>query len=103
VQLTPLNNSGISGTATLSDVGAGRTHVALLVTGSTIAHPAHIHDGSCPNVNPTPKWPLSNVDSGASNTDLDVSLDEILSSPHAIEVHMGSGDLTPAACGDIHS
>lgn len=29
---------------------------------SDVPHPAHIHEGTCANLNPTPKYPLANVE-----------------------------------------
>ena len=74
-----------------------------MVTGSTTDHPAHIHDGICPDVNPAPKWPLNDVQNGSSTTELDVSLDQIASSPVAINVHVSPQDETPVACGNIQA
>jgi len=100
VELASQNNSNITGTATLSE-NNGVTHVQLLLTGSTSTHPAHIHDGACPNVDPNPKWPLNDVQSGSSVTDLNVSLAEIMGSQTAINVHTSPQDETPVACGNI--
>jgi len=102
IEITPENGSGISGTATLADLGNGRTRVLLTVTGSTGDHPAHIHDGVCPDVNPAPKWPLNDVQNGSSSTELDASLDDIMTGATAINVHVSPQDESPVACGTIH-
>ncbi len=40
--LSSQNNSGLSGTATLSDLGNGRTRVELKLTGPEGDYPAHV-------------------------------------------------------------
>jgi hypothetical protein len=101
IEIAPENNSGVTGTATLSDLGNGRTRVLLTLTGSTGVHPAHIHDGVCASVNPAPKWPLNDVQNGTSSTELDAPLNEIASGSTAVNVHVSPQDETPVACGTI--
>lgn len=88
-------------------------------------HPTHIHEGTCANLNPNPQYPLNETTvrkaSGNStptpptvegvqqvptvlysNTQVDVSLDDLLKSPHAINVHKSDADIqTYIACGNI--
>ena len=101
IEITSENGSTVAGTATLSDLGNGSTRVMLLVTGSSGDHPAHIHDGVCPSVNPEPKWPLNDVQNGSSSTDVGASLDEIMSGSTAVNVHASPQDETAIACGTI--
>ncbi len=85
------------------------------------AHPAHIHEGICAELNPSPKAPLENViprqpeEEEAeplgvltaptvlySQTDVDLNLDDILASPHAINIHESQENAQNyIACGDI--
>jgi plastocyanin len=76
------------------------------------AHPSHVHAGSCADLDPNPAYPLQDVapvtaDGGAGSvetgtTTLDVSLDDLLASPFAINVHESAENVsTYIACGDI--
>jgi hypothetical protein len=103
ITLEPLNDSGMGGTATLTMLDNDRSRVQVLVTGSTSVHPAHIHAGRCPDVDPTPRWPLDPVQNGASTTELDVSLPQIATGEYAVEMHVSPSDLTPVACGNINT
>lgn len=92
-----------------------------------IDHPAHIHNGTCDDLDPNPAQPLENLvpyandpdddDDDSTNspqgvltapimlhseTDVDMSLDDLLAEPHAINVHASTAEIeTYVACGDI--
>jgi hypothetical protein len=90
-----------------------------------ITHPAHVHVGSCAELDPNPAFPLNNVGprltddnempapedvKGSlsanpvmiSETEIDVNLDDLLETAHAINVHASDQDIaTYIACGDI--
>lgn len=69
VNLATQSNSGISGTATLTDMGGDRTRVEVRVNGAGAGpQPAHIHERTCANLNPSPKFPLTAITNGASTT-----------------------------------
>ena len=78
VTLKPQNNSGESGTATLSDEG-GKTKVVVSVTGQPAGtpQPMHIHKGTCDKLDPKPAYPLSPVVGGKSETTVNASLDDL--------------------------
>lgn len=104
VNLAAQGGSGVSGTATLTDLG-GRTRVVVRVTpaGNTNM-PAHIHLGTCANLNPQPRWPLTNVTNGESITEVPASLAEITSSQTAINLHKSPQEASVyVACGDIRA
>lgn len=102
INLSAQNDSGLSGTATLTDIGGGKTRVELSVTGPEGDYPAHIHMGTCANLNPAPQYPLTNVRNGQSTTEVDASLASIEQSPHAINLHKSAQEIaTYVACGDI--
>jgi hypothetical protein len=103
IDLKELNGSGVSGTATLTDNGDGTTTVTIDVTGATGDHPAHIHNGTCDDLDPNPKYPLANVDaSGHSETKVEVSLDDLLAEPYAVNLHESATNLgVYIACGEI--
>ncbi len=88
-------------------------------------HPAHIHEGTCDNLDPNPAYPLSNVgldmlEDGtptvgeemvgaasaipieSSVTTVDVALDDLLAEDYAINVHESLENAENyIACGDI--
>ena len=85
-------------------------------TSEAIAHPAHVHAGTCADLDPTPAYPLTDVApaegaaEGAatalpveqSATALDVPLDNLLGGAYAINIHASADDVeTYIACGDI--
>ncbi len=104
VTLNPQNNSGESGTATLTSVGTNQTKVDVTVTGQPagVDQPEHIHTGTCANLNPTPTYPLNNLVNGKSSTTVNVSLSTLLASPFAINGHKSATDInTYVYCGEI--
>jgi hypothetical protein len=102
VQLAAQNGSGESGTATLTPDG-NRTKVSIdLSNGSATPQPAHIHQGSCSNLNPKPLYPLANVVDGKSESTVDASLDTLKDAAYAINVHKSAAQIaTYVSCGDI--
>ncbi len=103
VTLQEQNNSGQQGTATLVDAGNGKTTVTInLSNGSSVPQPAHIHKGTCANLDPKPAYPLTSVVNGASETTVDASLSELTSEQYAINVHKSAAEVTTyVACGNI--
>ena len=115
-------------TATAGRNVAQATASATSMTGGVIAHPAHIHRGTCANLDPNPQYPLSPVGlpvpSGAGETPVaatpplgangaipveesvtvvkGVTIKQLLASPHAINVHASATDLPHyIACGNV--
>jgi len=103
LSLRTLNESGVSGTVSFSDVGS-RTGVEVMVNpGGNPDMPAHIHPGTCDNLTPQPKFPLENVRNGASKTVVPASIDELFAGNLAVNIHKSNDDLkTYTACVDIH-
>ena len=103
VPLAQVGTSGQSGTATLTRAGDGRTTVVVEV-GNPPAEPqpAHVHPGTCADLDPLPAYALSSVEDGGSSTTLDVSLDELRDGEFALNVHRSSAAIrVSVACGDI--
>ena len=109
LQITPSRDSGVSGTATLTDTGAG-LEVQLDVQGIPSAegteHIAHIHEGAtCADdragQGAPVEFPLNSVfnegGAGSSTSTIEDSLDELSGDvPHYIAVHAEvSGEGTP--------
>jgi len=103
LQLVQQNNSGISGTATFTPSGGGLT-VDLKVTGAGAGpQPAHIHGGTCAQLNPTPEFTLASVTNGSSTTSLQTTLQSHAATPHAVHMHKSADELTVyVACADIN-
>lgn len=106
VTLGEQNGSGESGTATLTKVGDMTKVVIDLQSKSAMpgsaAQPAHIHKGSCDNLNATPEYGLTDVKAGTSTSTVDAKLDDLRKGDYAINVHKSAADIeTYVACGDI--
>ncbi len=89
VQLAAQNNSGITGTATLEDLAGGQTRVTITVQGAPagVAMPVHIHEGSCASLNPAPKFNLTPIQNGRSETTINATVADITGGQHAINAH----------------
>jgi Cu/Zn superoxide dismutase len=103
VQLTPQNNSGESGSATLSEQGT-KTKVVVSVTGQPagVAQPVHIHKGTCAQLDPKPAYGLTTLANGKSETTVDVPLTALQAGGFAINGHKSAQDVnTYVLCGNI--
>jgi len=103
IQLTPQNNSGESGTAVLTEVGA-KTKVVVAVNGAPagVGQPMHIHKGTCANLDPAPAFGLTTLTDGKSETTVDVPLTNLQQGGYAINGHKSAQDAkTYVFCGNI--
>jgi hypothetical protein len=102
VDLGTQNDSGQSGTATLTADGEKTMVTIDLSNPPGDAQPAHIHAGTCAELNPQPEFPLANVVDGKSETTVDAPLSALEGEDYAINVHKSEADVeTYVACGDI--
>jgi len=104
VKLGPLNSSGESGTATLSDVGGNKTKVVIAVTGqpANVPQPVHVHKGTCAQIDPAPAYGLTTMADGKSETVIDQPLSSLQRERFAINGHKSAQDAkTYVFCGDI--
>ena len=102
VTMAPQSGSSESGTATLTKEGADTTKVVVNLSGATGQQPAHIHKGTCTNLDPKPTYPLSPVSNGKSETVVKASLDDLSKGGYAINVHKSAQDVkTYVSCGEI--
>jgi hypothetical protein len=103
VELSEQQNSGQSGTATLTSVGQGRTKVVVTLSNPPgVPQPAHIHPGSCDEIDPMPAYGLTNLRDGTSTTTVDASIEDLRSGRFAINVHKSDAEIqTYVACGGI--
>jgi len=92
--LRTLSDSGVSGSVTLSAIGAARTLVSVEV--DPAGHPdmpAHIHPGTCDELVPQPRYPLTNVVDGRSVTEVSAALDELLAGDVALNLHASNSEM----------
>ena len=102
-QLETLNDSGVTGTAVLTDLRDGSTRVVVDVEpAGHLNMPAHIHPGTCVELVPQPLYPLQSVVDGGSETVVPRSLSELLAGDLALNLHVSFDDMgTYAACVDL--
>jgi hypothetical protein len=103
IQLNTQNNSGISGTATLTPVGTTQTRVVLTLQGSPADanHPAHIHTSNCATIGGV-VYPLTNVRNGTSETVINATIAQIRAAQHSLNVHKSPQEASVyVACGDL--
>jgi LPXTG-motif cell wall-anchored protein len=103
VKVDAQNSSGQSGTATLQDMGNGTTKVTVNISGgSSVAQPAHIHEGSCAKLDPKPKYPLTSLVNGTSVTIVNQPLSDLADGTYAINVHKSAAEVSVyVSCGNI--
>jgi hypothetical protein len=103
VPLAELVGSGQSGTVALTPDGDGATTVMVRVGNPPkAAQPAHIHPGTCGDLDPLPAYPLEPVTGGSSTTRISASLRDLRSGRFAVNVHLSEEEIrTSVACGDI--
>ena len=103
LSLDALTDSGQSGIATLTQYGA-TTHVVLSLTaGALESELVHIHSGRCGELLGGINYPLTSFvgSRGESITTLDVTLDGLQESNHAINAHDAGDASKYTACGNI--
>jgi hypothetical protein len=105
VSLGEQNGSTQSGEAVLTRVDDSTTHVVVsLGNGGDTPQPAHIHKGSCAQLDPQPEYALEDVVDGESSTHIDAALDELRDGEFAVNVHKSADELRVyVACGDLGS
>ncbi|MFN8593286.1 MAG: DUF4331 domain-containing protein [Thermomicrobiales bacterium] len=101
ITLDELNDSGMSGNATLTEVPDG-TKVEIMLDGATGGHPVHIHNGNCAVLGEVAAA-LTDIDAdGKSETTVPLTIDQLTSGQYAINAHMSADDITTyIACGNI--
>jgi hypothetical protein len=109
VTMNAQNDSGESGTATLSEQNGQLVVTVNLQNGTSAPQPAHIHKGTCASLDPAPFIPLTSVVNGQATTTIDLgtnatvkSLADLTSGQYAINVHKSAAEVkTYVSCGDI--
>jgi hypothetical protein len=103
LQLRELNDSGVSGTVTMTTIDEGHTLVEIDVDAAGHPNmPAHIHPGTCAELVPQPKYALQAVVAGHSSTAVPASLEELLSGGQALNIHSSNEHMDLySACGEL--
>jgi len=102
IQLQEESFSGETGTATLTAQGAKTKVVIDLISHAANDQPAHIHRGSCTELDPIPAYPLNDVVGGKSSTVVAVALEQLVTKDYAINVHRSAKKLKEyVVCGNI--
>src|SRR4051794_38737288 len=85
VSLIDENGSGEDGSAQLTDMGDGTTMVELIMLNAPEGsdQPAHIHKGSCANLDPNPAYPLNNVKESKSTTVVKATMADLTKDKYA--------------------
>lgn len=107
VELMPLNDSGVHGTAMIRGTGAGQTEVTVnLRTAGSGTHEGHIHSGTCSDIG-APVHPLEPVTTDASGagmsaTELATQPMTLMDGNHLVAFHEAGGHPgAPVVCGQI--
>src|SRR5262249_7489390 len=93
VTMAPQAGSSAPCTASVTKEGADTTKVVVNLSGATGQQPAHIHKGTCSNLDPKPTYPLSPVANGKSETLVKASLADLEKGGYAINVHKSAQDV----------
>lgn len=103
IQLGEQNGSGQTGTAELTDMGNGMTRVVVNLQNSPAGpQPIHIHEGTCANLNPAVRFPLTSLQNGRSESMVPTALSAVLGQPHAINAHKSPQEASVyVSCGNI--
>ncbi|HEX2171357.1 MAG TPA: hypothetical protein VHL09_02785, partial [Dehalococcoidia bacterium] len=103
VAMQALNNSGQEGTAALMDLGDGRVRVSVDLQDSPAGpQPAHLHEGSCANLNAAPRFPLENVANGRSDSTVQADYTQLMTRPFALNVHRSAQEANIyTSCGNL--
>lgn len=95
--------SSPGGRVRLSSAGESRTRVELrLPKGAPLPRPAHVHAGTCDDLDPLPVYSLASIENGSSETVLPISLGELRSRTVVVNVHKSDTEMrTTVACAEI--
>ena len=105
VNLQGRNESGVTGTVTIVDLGNSRSRIDIKVDAAGhLDMPAHVHPGTCANLIPQPKYPLTNVQNGISTTVVPASYAELTGGNLTVTLHLSNTEMKiTTACGDLAS
>lgn len=101
--LQPLNNSGVTGQATMTESGQ-QVQAAVRISGANPGeHPGHVHRGSCDNLGPVvvplPAITVGADGNGSATGTAAISADSLMAGGLVVNYHATDG--APIACGPI--
>ena len=106
LNLTAVNNSGFTGTAVLTDLGGGKTKVALTLGGpatadASVDHDAHFHSGTCAAPGPI-VHELKDVRANGqpAESEIAASTSALADGNLVVQVH-GDNSPNPIACAEV--
>lgn len=104
--LKSVNGSNFTGNAVLTDLGGGKTRIALTLnapanTDASVDHDANIHTGTCAALGPV-VHELDDVDANgsASDTEVDASMAMLMDGNHIVAAEEDDGERA-VACAEI--
>jgi hypothetical protein len=102
LELVEQNGSRQEGTATLTPNGDGGTTVAIeLSNPPDVPQPSHIHSGTCDDIGDV-VVPLENLVAGRSETDVDMSVEDLRDEPLIVHAHKSEAEFdVSVACSAI--
>lgn len=103
LKLYAQNRPGETGTATLEQIPNGVKIIVNMAGSQNGTQPAHIHTGTCAELNPVPSYTLSDLVHGSSTTTISgITLGDLLKGKYVIDVHESSADVKRyVACAAI--
>lgn len=101
--ITQEDNSGVSGTGTITDNGDGTVTVRVkLENDPGGVHPEHIHEGVCTGTIPTVRYPLNDIRNGKAVTTIEASMADLSKTPLYVNIHESKENLARViACAPI--
>lgn len=103
--LAAQNNSGETGTITITPTADGKGSIVLVETKGqgALPQPVHVHHGPCALLVATPTYPLKTLEAGKSETTLAaVPVTELTNGQYAINVHKSTTEGNVyVACVDL--
>jgi len=103
LKLYAQNRPGETATATLEQIPSGVKIVVKMAGGQNGTQPIHIHSGTCAELNPVPRYTLSNIVHGSSTTTIPgITLGDLLKGKYVLDIHESSADMKRyVACAAI--
>jgi hypothetical protein len=104
VTLNAQNDSGETGTATLTDLHNGKIQVQVTISNAPagVTQPMHIHKGTCATLEAKPTFPLTSLVDGKSLTEIETTMAELQNGNYAINGHKSPEEASVYVfCGEI--
>ena len=101
-EMNAVNGSGQHGTVALKPRGSHTVVEIHLLNAPASMEPAHIHVGTCSHLNPAPKYPLTSLVDGISETTVNEPISVLTAGGLSVNVHQSMSALKVyVACGEL--